>query len=190
MSSFDRELFPLPAPFPPRIDPWSSDAHGRPVRSLARSVQRRLFKREHLESWCNDGAQTLNELSGAPYNVLAPHSKNNGQDVCVSHLQRVYSGVPKPPLEFTPAGAFIELCGSASRYDPASASETSVAPYDKDVVSWPPIGSEPAPVLANLSGADFEMVNGWEQCLLKNATDVSSYRISPTDPVPILSPAS
>ena len=128
MSSFDRELFPLPAPFPLRIDPWSSDAHGRPVRSLARSVQRRLFKREHLESWCNDGTQTLSELSGAPYNVLAPHSKNNGQDVCVSHLQRVYSGVPKPPLEFTPAGAFIELCGSASRYDPASASETSVAP--------------------------------------------------------------
>ena len=118
----------------------------------------------HIQQWGNEAVSTLNELSGAPFSEIPPAPLNLGQESCMDRLKNIFDSLPPPDSGLTPAGACIELCGSATRYDPILSA--SVAPYDKDLVSWPPQGSEPAPVLESLGGADFATVNGWETHIL------------------------
>ena len=98
----------------------------------------------------------------------------------------MYKRVPKPPPEMSPAGAFKELCGSATRYDPIGSS--LVAPYDKELVSWPPVGSIAADVASNLSSADRVIVDGWEHHILRDAGERAAYCASADRVRPFLEP--
>ena len=121
----NRELFPLPPPF------LSELATGAPSRGrCCRSVVRRLQRRLHWQQWCREGVQTLNELSGFPFDNPPDLPSNAGQEKALCHLSDLYKNVPPPPIELTPAGAFQELCKAPSRYQPDEASSGTV-PYTK-----------------------------------------------------------
>eukprot|EP00972_Heterocapsa_arctica_P011415 1673581-Heterocapsa_arctica.AAC.1 len=65
------------------------------------------------------------------------------QQAALDRVHTLYRRVPAYPAELTPAGALRELCGSASRYVPTEPS--TVAPYTKDLVSWPLEGTKAFP---------------------------------------------
>ena len=139
METSGRDLFPLPRPF---LDSeFGASTVGVPARDIAylsRSVRRRVLKRLHTMQWCNDAVGTLNELSGAPFSSLPLCAQNNGQLSCLDKIRAIFLAVPSPVDGLSPAGAFTELCGSSTRYSPMAA--TGVAPYDRDLVSWPDVG--------------------------------------------------
>ena len=157
METSGRDLFPLPLPF---LDSeFGASTVGVPacdIAYLSRSVRRRVLKRLHTMQWCNDAVGTLNELSGAPFSSLPLCAQNNGQTYCLDKIRAMFLAVPSPVDGLSPAGAFTELCGSSTRYSPMAA--TGVAPYDRDLVSWPDVGSQPALVVENLGPADVNTI--------------------------------
>ena len=64
--------------------------------------------------------------------------ENACHDLALDRVLSFYKRIPKIPSELNAGGAFSELCGAASRYLPAEGAKT--APYNKDLVSWPPFG--------------------------------------------------
>ena len=129
----ERDLFPLPRRQLPASVLGNScflNHHGEP---LSRSTIRRVKQRFHKDVWCDEGIQTLNELSGVPFDSPPQTPSNQAQRHAISRIEALYSRVPAPPPDLSPAGAFTELCGSASRYQPTEAATT--APYVKGLVS-------------------------------------------------------
>ena len=64
-----------------------------------------------------------------------------------------------------------------------------MVPYDKDLVSWPPIGSSPAAVLDNLGGADYNLLCDWERHILKDEAARMQHASDPCRPRPFLEPS-
>ena len=184
--SRERELFPLPIPFDCLADVRSSLGRRCNAGSLSRTTKRRVLARAHFEEWCQEGIRACNELSGFPYSDPPKDFTNSCQEFCFNHVLERYKRVPKPPPDLTPAGALRELCGTASRYDPVGPSV--VAPYDKDLVSWPPVGTVAAELAVNLPLADRNIVDGWERHILKDDLGRATYRSSPDRVRPFLEP--
>ena len=185
--ALSRELFPLPRPFPNALPPSAvSSKSSAGFAAPCRSVLKRIRKACHRQAWCNEAAETLNQLSGAPFSHPPTHATNHAQQLCINHLIEVFSAIPSDSFGLSPAGALFELCGSASRYDPVDCSP--VAPYDKESISWPPVGSSPARVVDSLSGADRVLVDGWERHILKDAAARAAHRSSPDRARPFLEP--
>ena len=156
MEGRQRSLFPLPCTPSSELRP-PDFGHRRPCRA----VRRRLAAKIQHERWADDGIHALNQLSGAPFSSPPCHARNKMQEMAVSRIRSIYSQVAPPPDHLSAAGAFSELCGSASRYSPTDLAKT--ARYTKDLMSWPAEGSIATPVLDLLDGADFEMVTDWEK---------------------------
>ena len=155
---------------------------------LCRSTKRRVSKVLYNETWCAEGACTLNELSGAPFSGdVQPCPPNAAQSAALAHLSSLYARVPAPPSEFTPAGAFKELCGSASRYCPSPAAKTARCCMDN--VSWPPSGSSPVNVSELLEGDDHLDACLWRDRVLKAPEERSAYRESRDRVKPYLEPS-
>jgi hypothetical protein len=140
----------------------------------------------HSDIWCADGLNTLNQLSGFPFDDAPKAAQNAAQQAAVDRISTLYRRVPAPPAELTPAGALRELCGSASRYLPTEPSTT--APYTKDLVSWPPEGTKATPIGDLLSDADQSMVYDWETSILRDDSEVRSHFDSASRVKPFLEP--
>ena len=93
---------------------------------------------------------------------------------------------PSSSLFLSPAGAFRELCGTASRFVPCDA--TTTAPYDKELISWPPVETIPVSTIGSLTGADRHLIDGWEQHVLEGVDVREKYSNSLCRPMPFLDP--
>ena len=132
----------------------------------------------------------MNELSGVSLDAIAACAegpiRNQGQTLALDRIDSVYKRIPPPPSSLSPAGAFRELCGTASRYKPCDA--TNTAPYDKELISWPPVGTVPVSTIGSLEGADRHLIEGWEQHVLEGADARKKYSNSFCRPKPFLDP--
>ena len=182
MEGRQRNLFPLPCTPSSELRP-PDFGHRRPCRA----VRRRFAAKIQHDRWADDGIQALNQVSGAPFSNPPRHVQNKMQEMAVSRIRSVYSQVAPPPDHMSAAGAFSELCGSASRYSPTDLAKT--ARYTKDLMSWPPEGSIATPVLDLLEGADFEMVNDWGKTLLRPVEQREQYLNCAERPKPFLEPS-
>ena len=158
-----RELFPLPLP----ADFEKHASLGAGFGSLSHACRRRLLRRWHKHTWFGEAIGTLNELSGQPFSEPPSIPRNAGQREALSRLQGIFESIPRPPEGLTPAGAYAELRGSATRYTPTEPSKT--ARYAKDLVSWPDEGTTATPVVDLLTGADREIACDWSRIILKDS---------------------
>ena len=150
MSGREREIFLLPCCLGTRAAPRAD------FRKLSRCVQRRSLRKLHSACWADEAVLAMNELSGVSLDAIAACAngpiRNQGQTLALDRIDSIYKRIPPPPSSLSPAGAFRELCGTASRYEPCDA--TSTAPYDKDLISWPPVGTVPVSTIGSLEGTD------------------------------------
>lgn len=146
----NRDIFPLPSQGEENLSNFTMPS------GHSRCSARRLAKKMHKQRWLNEAIFALNELSGAPYSKPPRDPQNAGQAAVISRLTEAFGRVPPPPTDLTEAGAYHELCGSNVLYQPAEFPKT--APYNKELVSWPPIGSRPSPLGDNLDGAALSML--------------------------------
>ena len=185
MGCASKDVFPLPLPS------WrykTARACQPPTLSSkpSRPVLRKVHKFNHVVDWCSEGVQALNELSGHPFSHPPDVPLNALQRSASDHIWDMYRNVPGPPKDLLPAGAFAELCGSSSRYDPTCESGTS--PYIKDLASWPPMGAIASPVVDWLDGATHSQIYNWKSEVLCNTEERSCYSNSPRRPRPFLEP--
>ena len=172
----ERDLFPLPRrQLPASVLGKSSYFLNRDGELLSRSTIRRVTQRFHKGVWCDEGIQTLNEVSGVPFDSPLQTPCKLAQRHAISRIEALYSRVPAPPPEFSTAGAFTELCGSASRYQPIEAATT--APYVKELVSWPPPDTRPVPVTDMLGGTG--LASGIRNYIFKPEAERQATRSEP-----------
>ena len=62
------------------------------------------------------------------------------------------------------------------------------AQYDRDIVSWPPVGSVAVPITEHLASDDSEFVTRLRETMLKSSDDISSYMASADRVKPFLEP--
>ena len=128
----ERGLFPLPVLLGQCFD------HEQKV---SRSVTRRILKKNHRLSWCNDGINALNELAGFK-NLLpteVPRSKVVSE--VVDKIRHQYFSLPELPSDMpTAEGALSELLCNSSVY---SDERSDILPYDPSNLSLPDPGAEP-----------------------------------------------
>eukprot|EP00972_Heterocapsa_arctica_P038695 5701699-Heterocapsa_arctica.AAC.1 len=79
MTSRERDLFPLPRRhLDPNILGGASFLNTSGHR-LSRSTVRKVKQRLHNDAWCDEGIQTLNELSGVPFSQVPTVPSNQAQ---------------------------------------------------------------------------------------------------------------
>ena len=158
-----RDIFPLPLP----ADAYE-ELQGRVSRGTAQRVQRRLQRRE----WMCDGIRSLNLMAGCSSRVGAP--RNAAQRLALSHVEQAFEHIG-PPAE--PAAnskeALQALLGTSAVYHSARA---DVLPYNRDLVSWPSVGSQPVELASALSEADSVWFREWKSHLLRDPDSVSQLR--------------
>ena len=161
-SSFSdrRELFPLPLPCISTVAP-SPD--------LSRSVRRRLQRASHVDRSLAESVCALNVLSGRS---SAPVSKpSQAQSDVLDNISRVvrnFEAHHDPQLD--PAGALRALCKSGTGYCNTSAP----APYSEDLVSWPPSGAQPVPLVELVSGEALQFLRQGATSLLRSSDQQSA----------------
>lgn len=150
-----RDLLPL-APL--------SSTNGKSSASVCRSVNRRILRRHHRTSWANEGIATLNELRGSSHHPV-PATHTAAQAVCAARIEEAYSSMGKPPED---TGALQALCETPTTYAATDVHSSTVRPYNKDIVSWPPHGFNPISVGSNLRAADKIWFSDWQRHLLRS----------------------
>ena len=181
MLSRNRELFPLP------VSPLHGLSATSASKSLSRAVRRRICRKNHNSTWLADGFRSINELSGYPFSSPPEGPCNASQAAAVDYMTGLYSKVPPPPEGLTGAGALSELCAASSRYSPVETA--GAAPYNKDLVSWPPAGTIPCDIVSNLSEADSHLVVGWETSMLNSLDERQVHSAAADRPRPFLDPS-
>jgi hypothetical protein len=88
---------------------------------------------------------------------------------------RAFDDMGRPPADLSAEGALQELLGGQAWYDQVRA---DLAPYAKDRVSWPPVGTSPVNLADHLPAADSHRLSHWESQLLKT-DDPTSQSCSP-----------
>ena len=88
-----------------------------------------------------------------------PHAKKLSQKNCLEHSEHLYTRVPPPPADLSPESAFIELCGTTSRYTPCD----------------PPATTSLYVKVQSLDGADLQCIENWSSQILLNAEDRLEY---------------
>ena len=168
-----RELFPLPLPFAPEAV----------LPGPSRSVRRRLLRKRHWQTWCNEGVATLNSLSGFP----GPPGSFLRDIHCAAldHISEAYRAVHRPPA-LSSEGALRELLGASVCYDADSFEKST---YSEENISWPCAGIAPVLLERCLPSADFALLNGWRSQLLRDPSEThallleSEIRSPYSDPV-------
>ena len=155
-----RDLFLLPQRQLPASVLGKSSFLNRDGELFSRSTIRQAKQRFHKDVWCDESIQILNGLSGVPFDSPPQTPCSLAQHHAISRTEALYSRVPAPLPEFSTAGAFTELCSSASRYQPTEAA--TMAPYVKELVSWPPPDIRLVPVTDMLGGADLLQACEWD----------------------------
>ena len=178
-----RDVFPLPLPLGASVSDYSH-------LSLSRRQRRRISRSIKIQNWYAQGIQTLNELSGAPFSEPGDNCRNAVQVACVEHLQGEYARVPAPPVDASGPRAFSELCRTSTRYDPTPhAVQGERSPYDKDLISWPTVDSEPHDILESLQGTDRSVIENWSSAILKSPSERNLYLNSSDRVKPFLEPS-
>ena len=128
MDSHQKDLLPLPRPFPA--------AHERLyAMHPSRSQRRRLHASGAWQSWANDCVRTINSLDGHAY--FGGPQASAVQSAALSRIVASFAEVGKPPSGMSAAGAFHELCRETLPYINDSGGP---APYKQGNVSLPAAG--------------------------------------------------
>ena len=141
-SSRQRDLLPLPIPFPGIIPALPT--------KLTRCSVRRIHARQAWQSWANSGVLTVNHLYKP--NSQCQHTPSRSQTAALDQFCAKYKAMGKPPVDLTPAGALRELCHQSVPYLSGS-DDGGPIPFDADLVSLPDVGSCPADPQALISSA-------------------------------------
>ena len=159
-----RDLFPLPF----LSEPPRSRLHGTGSSRCVRRV-RQSQTRAH---WANEGILALNQLAGrgnsCSKNLPIPKAS---QDV-VDDLVKCYDALsPGDDRDGSDEVALRELLKNASIYSDVRA---DVAPYSKDLVSWPGDGASPISLVDALPPADSAKLCDWACHMLRDPADAES----------------
>ena len=142
------------------------------IKHLSRSVQQRLKFQQLKQDWRRDAHDALNDLGGFTSSAGDSAPKvGAGTHLAMDVVASAFDDLVKPcsPLP-SPDEALRELLSSTTAYHGAS----TVLPYAKDLVSWPPVGSHPVPLAAGLSEADRTWLAEWKAHLLPETHSIPS----------------
>ena len=158
----DRDVFPLPFLH-------EGASHAKLAASLATSSLKQ--KDPNNVGWANDGIHSLNELMGAgrrdPAGFLPACCSE-----AVGHLYSAYSALGSAPQDLpSPAGCYSELLAGSSCY---RGERADIAPYAKDLVSWPDIGGGLLDLASSLPQADGNRLTDWKRTLLRDASEAKA----------------
>ena len=109
------------------------------------------YTSEGIDKIC-EALRVNSTLQFIRYRCFEP--QNLAQQVALDHICRAYKRVPPPPEGLDAKRAHQELCGASILYQPGVCAKT--APYSKDLVSWPDIGSVAAAVEDNLDAGTLD----------------------------------
>ena len=161
--SRQRDLFPLPEPFP-NAGVLSSARHA------SKAMRRRLRATGCWQQWANDTVGTLNQLNGGSKSLLDNHLPTLLQQVSLDEISSACREMGKPPSDLHPAGAFFELCGSKAPYFDLSGGPI---PYEQGNISLP--AECPACDGLGLIPAEHrDKFFGSESSLLNNSDEIST----------------
>ena len=154
-----RDLLPLPLPFP---GAGTLCAASHPSRSM----RRRLRSTGLWQQLSNDAVTCLNELDGS--RGICDQFCTSAQSDATSRIVAACRDLGKPPCNLTPAGAFVELCGSAPPY---LTDDGGPAPYCREALSLPSVGGVPASCEANLPAEVRDQLVGENPSMLRCPAD-------------------
>ena len=164
-SARQRDLFPLPF-----LEECPLDARAGLCRTTARRVSR---KNKSLEA-ANDAILAINQLGGRgehPSSLFPPPAIAT---VASQRIGEIFLKASPPPADLpSPEGALRELLGASGLYEGAGA---HVAPYAKDKVSWPEVGSSPMALVDGLPQADSERLTNWASHMLRDPSEAEALR--------------
>ena len=109
IQSRSSDVLPLPIPHP-------GAGILRGAYHLSRAMRRRLHSQGEWQAWANDAVRSLDSMYGSKKASGSLDQCSAGQLSALKHITYQYQQLAKPPAEFSAAGAFIELCGSALPY--------------------------------------------------------------------------
>ena len=158
-----RDIFPLPLPFP-AFDPTIR-------RRVSKSVRRRLHRRMLWQEWANSGVESMNSMAGRGNHVSAPANPTLAQRRCldaISESYHLFCSDPSNNDDGSSVGALRALCGSSSAY---AGDRDDVQPYVKDKVSWPGSDFPPVNLVSAVGPADSDRLRQWESHLLCSPAD-------------------
>ena len=148
MDGRQRDLFPLPSS---ALDSFCDSspvlAASSEFKSLSRSTQRRLQRRDRRHCVVREAISALNDLAGQSTAGPSPSKLPAGQAKVFAHLCASARDMGPPPEALDPAGAFEELRGASLYQEP----DAKVAPYVHGSVSLPTAAMAPV-ALASLLG--------------------------------------
>ena len=153
-----RDIFPLPLPFP-AFDPTIR-------RRVSKSVRRRLHRRMLWQEWANSGVDSMNSMAGRGGHGSAPANPTLAQRRCLDSISESYHLFCSDPSNIdggSSVGALRALCGSSSAY---AGDRDDVQPYVKDKVSWPGSDFPPVNLVSAVGPADSDRLRQWERHLL------------------------
>jgi len=161
-----RDLLPLPLP---RARP----APREELRccSASRAVKRCALRRCSADVRFNAVVRTINEIGGKPTPPPGLVEPSLAQLSCLLELERALAdfGVP----DDTPAaGAFTQLCGTRVGYEDAGPRVS----FQRELVSFPPPGLEPADPGKWLSGRDLLYWEHWQDSLRRPSDEAAALR--------------
>ena len=154
-----RDLFPLGSFDLPKYGP----------EHVCRSVFQKRNALRHGIDWANAGVHALNSLAGVGH-VAASTKSSQMQQQSLDRIFECYRDVGPVP-DIRPAEALQELCTKGHGYHEDSV--TSVRPYSKTCVSWPPAGFKLVELGACLREPDHEWFRTSEGHLLRDANEAS-----------------
>ena len=130
-SSRQRDLLPLPIPFP-------GVNFALPTK-LSRCSVRRIHARQSWQSWANSGVLAVNHLYKP--SSQCQNTPSRAQTAALDQFCSKYKAMGKPLVDLSPAGALRELCHQSLPY---LCEEGGPVPFDADLVSLPDVGNCPA----------------------------------------------
>ena len=160
-----RDLSPLPF-----LEECPLDTRAGLCRTTAHRVS---WKNKSLEA-SNDAILAINQLGGCGEH---PGSHFPPPAIAVAAFQRIgyifLKAFPPPADLASPEGALRELLGASGLYEGAGA---HVAPYAKDKVSWPEVGSSPKALVDGLPQADSDRLQKRASHMLRDPSEAEALR--------------
>ena len=171
-----RDILPLPL-----FDECSFD----PNVKVSRAVERRICRRGHAQRWANQAIRTLNKLGGHGLSEPDPSAVlGKGSKDALDGIAARFREFSITDCDLSPDGAFRELLAKSGVY---TGERPDVCAYNKELVSWPALGSLPCELLHGLSEPDRALLSDWQSTMLigerdSNNPTVDSAESPPTTP--------
>ena len=147
MAPRQRDIFPMPLPVLPHVDP-------KQAQRLSDCSRRRLHAHTETRKTVRRCILALNQLHDGAWGERSGASSKAScaQQSVLSHVVRSVDDMGRPPSGLTAEGAFRELRGSRG-YDGECLSST-LAPLDTSCLSLPDAGSAPVALASLWVGGD------------------------------------